>query len=213
MEVVDLKVSPRVETRNAVRRLRRAGTIPAVLYGASSSAVTITIDCDEFESKVAAIEGTHLIRLTSIVPELDGRLVLVKEVQRHPVHRQILHTDLYEVDINARIRLRIPLHLVGRARGVEMGGILQPIRRNVEVLCLPTNIPDNLEIDVSGLGIHDVIHLSDLTPPAGVEIPYEVDEALVTVLPPVVEEVSVPAEVPQAAAAATGESKTESPKT
>ena len=101
----------------------------------------------------------------------------------------MLHTDLYEVDVTAKIKLRVPLHFIGRAEGVELGGILQPIRREVEVLCLPTEIPDYIEIDVSALGIHDAVHISDLKPPAGVEIPFDTDEALVTVLPPVVEEV------------------------
>ena len=101
-----------------------------------------------------------------------------------------------------------------------MGGILQPIRREVEVLCLPTEIPDFLEIDVTRLGIHDAVHISDLKPPAGVEIPYDTDEALVTVLPPVVEEVKVeaapePGTEGAAAAAAPAEgtaAKTETPK-
>ena len=121
-----------------------------------------------------------------------------------------MHADLYEVDVTAKIKLRVPLHFVGRAEGVELGGILQPIRREVEVLCLPTEIPDYLEIDVTRLGIHDAVHISDLKAPPGVEIPFDTDEALVTVLPPVVEEVKVAPEAeavegaPAAAAPAEG---------
>jgi large subunit ribosomal protein L25 len=133
--------------------------------------------------------------------------VLVKELQRDPVSRQLLHADLYEVDVTAKLHLRVALHFVGRAAGAELGGILQPIRRDIEVLCLPTEIPDFIEVDVTQLGIHDAIHMSDLKPPPGVEIPFDTDDALVTVLPPVVEEVKVaePAEGEAAAAAAPAE--------
>jgi large subunit ribosomal protein L25 len=219
METIELAVTPRDATRKgSARDVRQQGKVPAVLYGAHRDTTAIAVDSREFETKIGNIEGTHLIRLSSSAAELGGRLVLVKEVQRHPVSRQLLHTDLYEVDVTAKIKLRVPLHFIGRAQGVELGGILQPIRREVEVLCLPTEIPDYLEIDVSALGIHDAVHISDLKPPAGVEIPFDTDEALVTVLPPVVEEVKVAAEpevvegAAPAAAPAAEPAKGESPK-
>lgn len=195
METIDLAVEPREKsTKGAVRSLRRAGRVPAVLYGAKRSAALVTIDRKEFETKVGSIEGTHLIRLSSAAGDLGGRLVLVKEIQRDPVGRGILHTDLYEVDVNTKLKLSVPLHFVGRAAGVDVGGILQPIKREVEVHCLPTEIPDFIEVDVSALGIHDAVHLSDLKAPAGVDLVVDPDEAVVTVLPPVVEEVKVAAE-------------------
>ena len=203
METIELSVEPREHTgKGSVRGIRRQGKVPGVLYGAKRETVSVTVDAKEFETKVGNIEGTHLIRLTSPVGDLGGRLVLVKEVQRHPVSRALLHTDLYEVDVTAKLKLRVPLHFVGRAEGVELGGILQPIRREIEVLCLPTEIPDFIENDVSHLGIHEAVHISDLKPPAGTEIPYDSDEALVTVLPPVVEEVKVAPEAEAAEAAA-----------
>jgi len=219
METIELNVAPRDTTgKTSARQLRREGKVPAVLYGAKRETTAVAVDGREFEAKVGSIEGTHLIRLTSASADLGGRLVLVKEVQRHPVSRALVHTDLYEVDVTAKIKLRVPLHFIGRAAGVEIGGILQPIRREVEVLCLPTEIPDYLEIDVSALGIHDAVHISDLKPPQGVEIPYDTDEALVTVLPPVVEEVKVVAEpeavegAPAAPATPEAAAKPEAPK-
>ena len=218
METIELAVESRSGAgKSAARAMRRAGKVPAVLYGAARQPLSVAVDDKEFEKKVGAVEGTHLIRLTSPVADLGGRLVLVKELQRHPVSRQLLHADLYEVDVTAKLKLRVPLHFIGRAQGVEMGGILQPIRREIEVLCLPTEIPDFIEIDVSALGIHDAVHISEITAPAGVEIPFDTDEALVAVLPPVVEEVKVAAEgeaVEGAAAAApAGEAaKPETPK-
>src|SRR5262245_31539128 len=100
METIDLAVEPRAtKGKSAARNLRRDGKVPAVLYGAKRETLPVAVDGKEFEEKVGAIEGTHLIRLSSPVAEISGRLVLVKEVQRHPVSRELLHTDLYEVDI------------------------------------------------------------------------------------------------------------------
>jgi large subunit ribosomal protein L25 len=127
---------------------------------------------------------------------------LAKELQRDPVTRLLLHADFYEVDANAKLRIRVALHFIGKSQGVENGGILQPVCREVEVMCLPNDIPPFIEVDVTELGIHDAIHISDLKAPAGVEIPYDSDIAIVTVLPPVVEEVAAaPAEGAEAAAA------------
>lgn len=203
METIDLSVELRDKsTKGAVRSLRRDGRVPAVLYGVKRAPTLVAIDGKEFESKVGSIEGTHLIRLNSNTGDLGGRLVLVKEIQRHPVQRALLHADLYEVDVNTKLKLRVPLHFVGRAAGVDVGGILQPIKREIEVQCLPTEIPDYIEVDVAALGIHDALHISDLKAPAGVELVIDTDEAVVTVLPPVVEEVKVAAEGEAAAAGA-----------
>jgi large subunit ribosomal protein L25 len=215
METIELVVKPRNGAgKGMARSLRRGGQAPAILYGVKRAPTPVTVDAKEFETKIGNVEGTHLIRLQSDVGDLCGRLVLVKEVQRHPVSRDLLHTDLYEVDVNTKIKLDVALHFVGRAEGVELGGILQPIRRELEVLCLPTEIPDYIEIDVTKLGIHDAIHISDVVPPTGVEIPYDTDDALVTVLPPVVEEVKVAEAVAEGVAAAPAETaaKTEPPK-
>lgn len=213
METIELGVVTRADSgKGAARRLRRTGKVPAVLYGAKREPTLVAVDAREFEAKVGRLEGTHLIRLTAN-DDLGGRLVLVKEMQRDPLSRALLHTDLYEVDVTAKIRLRVALHFVGRAIGVENGGILQPIRREVEVMCLPTEIPEYIEVDVSQLGIHDAIHISDLRAPEGVEIPFDTDDALVSVLPPVVEEVKVAeGEAAEGAAAAPAEGAAAAPK-
>lgn len=214
METIELSVEPRNKgSKGAVRSLRREGRVPAVLYGAKRSPTLVAVDGKEFETKVGSIEGTHLIRLNSSDGDLGGRLVLVKEIQRHPVQRALLHADLYEVDVNTKLKLRVPLHFVGRAAGADVGGILQPIKREIEVQCLPTEIPDYIEVDVTALGIHDALHISDLQVPAGVDLVLDTDEAVVTVLPPVVEEVKVAAEgTGEGAAAPTEGAKAEAAK-
>src|SRR5689334_2810772 len=111
METIELAVESRDgKGKSSARVMRRQGKVPAVLYGAKRQVVAVAVDDKEFETKIGAIEGTHLIRLTSPVGDLGGRLVLVKEIQRHPVSRRLLHTDLYEVDVTAKIKLRVPLH-------------------------------------------------------------------------------------------------------
>jgi len=123
-------------------------------------------------------------------------------LQRHPITGDVIHADFYEVDVKSKLRVRVPLAFKGKPVGVELGGIMQPILREVEVSCLPTDIPDAINVDVSSLGIHDVLHMSDLQPPEGVEVQFETDEPLVTVLAPTVEEVKVEAAAEEEAAPA-----------
>jgi large subunit ribosomal protein L25 len=189
METLDLEVKGRDRSgKVSSRSLRRDGRAPAIIYGPKMGATRVSVDVREFEKQVGPGSHSHLLRLLCPDGSVGDKLVLVKDVQRHPVTRTLLHADLYEVDVHERIRVDIALNFVGKAAGVDVGGILQPIRRSVEVLCLPMQIPDEIEVDVTKLGIHDAIHISDLVAPEGVEIPFDTDITLVTVLPPVVEE-------------------------
>jgi large subunit ribosomal protein L25 len=215
METIEVQVEPRAERgKGAARQIRRQGGAPGVLYGPSRQARPIRINARDFDKRVGLLEGSHLLRLRSNDQEIDGILALAKELQRDPVTRDLLHADFYEVDVNAKLRIRVALHFVGKSQGVELGGILQPIRREIEVLCLPTDMPEYLEVDVTELGVHDAVHISDLKAPPGVEIPYDSDIAIVTVLPPVVEEVAAAtAEGAEAAAApAAGAPEAEKPE-
>ncbi len=151
----------------------------------------IAIDAKEFLTKVSALEGSHLIRFRSTAPDLAEKVALVKETQYHPVTGAVLHADFYEVDLTRKLRVRVPLHFIGKAAGVALGGILQPVQRDVEVECLPGDIPEFLNVDVSALEIHDAIHVSQLQAPEGVKVVYDTDATLVTVSPPTVEEVKV----------------------
>jgi large subunit ribosomal protein L25 len=214
METIPLAVTMRdAGGKREARALRREGRVPGVLYGPKRTVLSVTLDAKEFSKKVATVEGSHLLRLESNHPELSGRLAIVKEMQRDPISTAVVHADLYEVDLETKLRVRVALHFVGKADGVEKGGILQPIQRDVSVLCLPTDIPDFIEVDVSPLGIHEAVHLSELTVPSGVELEYDKDEPVVTVLPPTVEEakVAAPAEgaVAEGAAPAAEAAKTE----
>ncbi len=192
METIEISAEPRsANGKGAARQIRRGGKVPAVFYGPKRRVTMITVDAKEFVQKISAIEGSHLIRLRSNAEEVADKMALVKETQYHPVTGAVLHADFYEVDMAAKLRLRVPLHFTGKAAGVALGGILQPVQRDVEVECLPGDIPDFIAVDVTGLNIHDAVHVSELQAPEGVRICYDTDAALVTVLPPTIEEVKV----------------------
>ncbi len=190
MDEITLTVEPRSDRgKGAARRLRRSGKVPGVFYGPKSDGMPIVIDHGDFAAHVATLEGSHLIRFQSASSDLQRRVALVREIQHHPVTDGILHVDFYEVDLTQRLKVTVPLHFVGRARGVAEGGILQPIVREIEVECLPTDIPQFIEVDVTALDIHDAVHYADVTTPPNVTAVFDANEAVVTVLPPTVEEV------------------------
>lgn len=192
MQTVELEAAVRsTGGKGPARRLRQAGKAPAVFYGPKRQTTMIAIDAKEFLQKIAALEGSHLIRFRSASADIGDKVALVKETQYHPVTGAVLHADFYEVDLTQRLRVRVPLHFTGKAAGVALGGILQPVQRDVEVECLPADIPEFLNVDVSALNIHDAVHVSQLQAPEGVKVCYDTDATLVTVLPPTVEEVKV----------------------
>jgi len=209
METGELLCEIRPTRPKGVRhQLRREGAVPGVLYGPKSTPIAVAVNAVEIKSRVAHAASMRIMRLKSSAAELDGKHVLVKDIQRAPVSREILHADLYEVDLNRPIRVNVPLHFVGKPAGVAEGGILQPLVREVEVECLPMEIPEFFDVDVSALGIHDVIHVSAMQFAGNVKPIFDTDYAIVSVLPPTVEAAPTPvvaAEVAGAEGAAPAE--------
>lgn len=195
METVEIKIEPREsDGKGRARRARREGKLPGVFYGPKSAAVPLELDRKEFVTRVAHLEGSHLIRIKSGSPALADKVALVKELQYHPVTGEVIHADFYEVDLTEKIRVKVPLHFVGKAVGVVRGGILQPIVREIDVECLPMDIPEFFDVEVSALDIGDSLHVTELTMPEGVTAASESDLTLVTVVPPSIEEAPTPAE-------------------
>jgi large subunit ribosomal protein L25 len=204
LETLEIQADAReAGSKNQARRLRRSGQIPAILYGPKTQPVPLKLDKKDFTTRVAGLEGSHLVRLKSSEPGLTEKVALVKDMQFDPITGDVAHADLYEVDLAARITVNVPLRFVGKAAGVVRGGILQPIVREVEVECLPLDIPGFFNIDVSALDIGDSIHVEDIPMPEGVAAMYESNFAVVTVVTPTVEE------APEAAAPAEGEAAVE----
>lgn len=197
METLEIRVDARDKKRKRdAKRLLRSGKIPGILYGPKTQAIALALDKREFSSRVADLEGSHLVRLKSESSELADKVALVKDMQHHPISGDVIHTDLYEVDLTARITVNVPLHFIGKAEGVVRGGILQPIVREIEVECLPLDIPAFFDVDVSALDIGDSVHIEELTMPEGVTAVFESNLALVAVVPPTVEEAPAAAAAP-----------------
>ncbi|HXG53363.1 MAG TPA: 50S ribosomal protein L25/general stress protein Ctc [candidate division Zixibacteria bacterium] len=194
METLEIHADAReVKAKRQARRLRRAGKIPGVLYGPKTPPVPLQLDKREFSTRVGVLTGSHLVRLRSESPALADKVALVKEMQFHPVTGEILHADFYEVDLSIKIQVQVPLQFVGKAAGVVRGGILQPVVREIEVECLPLDIPESIQVDVSELDIGDAIHVEDLKMPPGISAVFDSNFTIVTVVPPTVEEAPAPA--------------------
>ena len=203
METLEIQADERqVGRKRDARRLRLAGKVPAILYGPKTEPVPLELNKKDFSSRIAGLEGSHLVRLKSEASALADKVALVKEMQYHPITGDVMHTDLYEVDLTATIQVNVPLHFVGKAVGVVRGGILQPIVREIEVECLPLDIPQFFNVEVSELDIGDAVHVEDLQMPENVTAIYESNFALVTVVPPTVEEAPTAAAAPAEGAAA-----------
>jgi large subunit ribosomal protein L25 len=216
LEQINLSVRIRKTTGNSpARALRREGRIPAVLYGPKTEPILLSVDSKEFEqiAKKSTI-GSVLLNLLIQNGDTKSRPAMVKELQTHPVTQRFLHVDFYEIDMQRKIRVMVPVVIRGKAKGVEEGGLLQIARREIEVLCLPTEIPEAFEVDVTNLDIGDAIHSEDIQATGNVEIVEEADVTIVSVLAPKVE-VEAVAEVvegEEAEAEAEGAAEEESAK-
>jgi large subunit ribosomal protein L25 len=196
---VTLTAEPRASRgRGEARRLRRAGRIPAVAYGAGLDATPVSVDSLELYHALRTDAGLNaLIRL-----HIDGdvHLTLARELQRHPVRREIMHVDFVAVDRERKVTVDVPIHLQGHPRGADEGGVVDQVLFTVEVEVLPLEVPDQLVLDISEMQIGDVIRLEDLPLPQGVTL---LDDAGSTVV-----SVSVPAmDVPASAAEAEEEAE------
>ncbi len=171
--------------KGAARRLRQRGFAPGVVYGAGEAATAISFDVDGLERLLSTSHGgiNTLIDLEGD-SAATGKTVIAKELQREAVRGRIIHGDFYEVNLSQKIHVSVPIHLEGTPAGVVLGGVLDQQLREVELLCLPGSIPDDVQIDVSPLELGDSLHISQLSVPAGVEV--LTDEALTvaTVLVP-----------------------------
>ena len=156
-------------------------------------ATALAVDRAELKARLRPPARVRLIRLKSSTPEIDGKHVIFKDLQRAPVSGEILHADFYEVDLKRPLRVAVALKFTGKAKGIADGGILQPLERTVTVECLPLEIPEAIEVDVTNVGVHDVIHVSAVKFPGNIKAIFDTDFPVVTVLPPTVAEVAVAA--------------------
>jgi large subunit ribosomal protein L25 len=187
--------------KQAAKRLRRAGQIPAILYGGKAP-LTVAVNPQNVFKLIHGHEGsTQLLKLT-VEGTGETRMAIIRDMQFDPVSENLIHVDLQEVAMDRAITVRVAVHHVGEAVGVkETGGILEMVMREVEISCLPGNIPEHLEADVSHLRINDVLTVKELKVPEGVRVLTDPNAAIAIVAPPVAEEVVAPAAAVEAAPA------------
>jgi large subunit ribosomal protein L25 len=200
MNIRDLSVQRRDALgKGPVRRLRRAGLVPAVLYGGGIEPVALAVAPAEVQRALHAHAGGGVLVNVRVAGETEPRPAVVRDLQFDPVRETLVHLDLQAVRMDEEITVEVPIHVVGEAAGVkEQSGILALLLRQVEVTCLPTLIPERLDIDVSPLRIHDVLTVADLHLPQGVRVTTAATQPVVTVTPPMAEEVAPVAATPVA---------------
>ena len=193
MDAIELSVKVRSTLGNGPARvLRREGMMPAVLYGRGTEPMLLSVQIKDLENILKqGSMGQTLLNLNIEGENTSNKTVLIKELQTHPMTNSFLHADFYEIDMNRKITVSIPVTTIGKAAGVEMGGILSIIRRELEVSCLPGKIPESIEIDVTNLGMGDSVHVEEIPVEEGIEILYDVNFTVISVAVPKVEEEEV----------------------
>ena len=192
--------------KGAARTLRRAGNIPGVLYGRHEDVIPLQFDERSFQRFLRSHGENILIDLDIAGHGLET--AIIKEVRRHPVKRNVLHTDFIRVSLVEPVTSTVPIVLVGSASGVRDGGVLSFTHRHLLVRCLPTLLPNEVNVEVSELGVDDFIRVGDLSLPEDIEVIDDPQTMIVLVSPPKVE--AAPATVKGAEAAA--ETTPEEPK-
>jgi len=193
LQTFDLKASQRKDTgKGAARVLRRQGLIPAVLYGPKTESIALTISALDLD-KVYEESGSEHVILNLIIENggTQNRTAMVKELQTSPVTSQYLHVDFYEISLEKEITVKVQVEVTGKCKGVENGGFLQLIRHELDVSCLPADIPGKIEVDVSDLDIGDSLHVEEIDVGEKVTLLYDSNFTVVTVVAPTVEEEEV----------------------
>jgi len=182
MAQAELIVSSRTRVgKGGAHALRRDAQVPAVVYGKGMETTPLTVDPKALKKAIATVAGWNtLITLKGDGP-FNGKVVIVKDMQFSALRREITHADFQAIDLKKKIHVMVPVHTLGKAIGEKEGGSVQVIRHELEVVCLPTAIPNAIEIDVTALKIGGVIHIDDLKLPAGIEVPHDVNFTVITV--------------------------------
>ena len=184
--------------KSAVKKIKSQGFVPAVIYSHHEKPVSLQVSEREIETILAHAAGEHFLVDLDIAGA--SQLALIQEVQHHPVTQKVLHVDFHGVSANEELESSIPIEPIGEALGVKsFGGILEQLMRSMSIKCLPKDLPEIINVDVTALNIGDSLHVKDIVLPAGVAA---VDDADVTVFlvaePNVAVEPTATAEAPTA---------------
>jgi len=189
MERVELTVEKREEMgKGPVGRLRKAKSIPAIIYGKKFTPINVKID-NKNVMVLKKIDYSENTLISLILKGASDKLsVLIKDFQIHPLTEEVVHIDFINVSLTDKIKVKVPIHLKGEAEGVKAGGILESILKDLDIECVPTAIPESIEIDVTALKVGDNIHVSDIAVPVGSKILNPEKDVILSIVVPVVEE-------------------------
>jgi large subunit ribosomal protein L25 len=189
MAAVQLDSKVRTQTgKGASRRLRTKGRLPAIFYGPEAEPIMLSIDYLQLKKVLKGKSAENIIidlRIDSNGRSQDKK-VMIKELQRDPATREYLHVDFFEISMGKEIEAVIPIQLINTPLGVTNGGLLEHIRRELSVSCLPRDLIEKIDIDVSGLDIGESLHIRDITLPPGLHLAEDEDLTIVTVVAPTI---------------------------
>ena len=193
MKTVPLKARQREGLgKQAVRKIQAEKRIPAVVYGSGIKTTSIEVSSDDFWRVIHTKAGENVvIQLAVSGHKSFEKTVVIKEIQHHPVTDSIVHVDFNAVSLTEKIKVKVLLHVKGEAPGIKEGGVMDMVHHEIEVECLPTNIPERLDADISALNIGDSIHVREISFPTGVQPQLPGDEVVVAIHAPKAEEVPV----------------------
>jgi large subunit ribosomal protein L25 len=170
--------------RNAIKKVRKEGLIPGVIYGVGQEPINLEVNGRQLSTVLAHASSENILLELEIVDGDNKRnsLAMIQEVQHHPIQRQILHVDFHAVSATEKITAEVPIETIGEPVGVKTnGGLLEHNLRDLEVECLPADLPERIEVDVTNLDINQSIHVKDLKLPPGVEAVTDADLTVVAV--------------------------------
>lgn len=184
MELIELNVKTREEKgKGAARKLRATNAIPAIVYGAKVDPVKLSVDTIAFD-KIIRENGTTGLFFDLAIDGGAKKMVMLKEIQMDPFGLKYLHVDFHEIDMDHKVSVTVPVETEGVSAGAKEGGMVQIIRRELDVLCKPKDTPECITIDITALEIGDAIHVEDIDLGDAIEIPHEVNFTVITIVPP-----------------------------
>jgi large subunit ribosomal protein L25 len=196
LELFELRASQRKSTgKGHSRRLRRRGLLPAVLYGPKTESIPLTISTLDLENIYKESKSEHVV--LNLIIENGGsqeKTAMIKETQTSPVTSEYLHVDFYEISMEEEVTVAVAVELTGKSKGVEQGGFLQLVRHELEVSCLPADIPAKIEVDISDLDIGHSLRVEDVDVGENVRLLYDTNFTVAMVSAPTVEEEEIPEE-------------------
>ncbi|MBU1343459.1 MAG: 50S ribosomal protein L25 [Proteobacteria bacterium] len=190
MELIELNAKPREKTgKGAARKLRKKNAIPAIIYGTKADSAMLSIDTIEFDSIIRKNGSMGLFFNLKIEGDSTGeKIVMLKDLQMDTFGLNYLHVDLHEIGMDTMVTVSVSVEAVGKSKGVKEGGLLQIIRRELDVVCKPADTPDTIQIDITDLEVGDAIHVEDIDLGENIEIPHEVNFTVITIVAPTVDE-------------------------